>query len=212
MTSADHALPPMLTTAMMDELWEALRSVGAPVVDHARPGLTEEQVHQLMAPTYLHPPQEVVVWWTYHNGTDLSAGPKRYISPSKDLISLEEALSLRESMELVNWRMARQSRLDDVPWDDMWRDGWLPLIVRDRPMIVCDCSREYRRTTPLRRSEIGDLAAEQTYEVRAPSIGTMVQLWIGAIRDGLWTINPETGSWQRDWDAMSLHWKLTGFM
>ncbi len=206
--------PLTLTTAMMDELWEALHSVGASVVRYSRPGLTRERIEALMRPTAMRLPEEGVVWWMHHDGSDAPVGTRGdEISPQQSLLSLEEALEVREILELVNWRTGREVRLTGGHWTDLWEDTWLPILAKDRPTIACDCAREYRVTTPLRRVAHGDLTTEETYEIRVPSMGTMVQMWIDAIKDGIWTVDPATGFWNHGyWDGIPMEWKMMGFM
>jgi len=172
------------------------------------------QMRALTEPVGLSLPDEAVVWWSYHDGTDAPEGmPSRAISPSQTLLSLEEALSRRRMLRDVNRVTGDQVRGKGKLWPELWEDTWLPILTWDGPTIVIDCADNCGRITPIRRIEFGDLSSEQIHEIRAPSIGAMVHMWIGAIREHVWKWDTATGNWSYDYvKDMPLDWKLTAFM
>lgn len=81
----------------------------------------------------------------------------------------------------------------------------------NRSLTVVDCGAP-TETTAVRHYDLENLGLEGSHVVRAPSVGTMVQMWIDAIDAGLWTYDPETDVIEHDWDAMPAEWRLSGFM
>lgn len=68
---------PMLTGDLIEQVLDALARAGSCTRERLYPGLTDEQMDDLIAPLGLVLPTEGRVWWSHHNGGDdalLSSG------------------------------------------------------------------------------------------------------------------------------------------
>ena len=61
--------------ASLDELEKSLRSFGAPVTAAFRPGARPEQVRALLAAECLTPSDDLLTWWSWHDGAEVGAPP-----------------------------------------------------------------------------------------------------------------------------------------
>jgi cell wall assembly regulator SMI1 len=86
----------------LDRLERVWRRLDSPLVDLLRPGLSDEQIDELMAPTGLTLPDELRLWWGWHDGAPttsdqeegrgLGSGGWLHVSPSEaiDLYNYHE--------------------------------------------------------------------------------------------------------------------------
>ncbi len=205
--------PPIMTFDLLQSLWDRLARIGAPVVEEAAPGLTEDEIRDALAQVGLEAPDEVMVWWQWRNGTRSgvcrgSSAPGRSICPSRELIPLQEALAQRH----VSLEVASTLQNDfKMPAKDIYPPQWLPLIAYDEHLTVIDCGSGHR-FAPVHHYNMENLGLEGCHVTRAPSIAAMVKMWIDAMDAGLWTYNPIDDVIDRDWDDMPEAWRLSGFM
>lgn len=205
----------LLTRDLLGELWEALAAAGAPVLEHVQPGVSTEAIEEAMAPVGLRLPDEAFIWWTWQNGTNaFDYDPAYYVVPQQGLISLDAAIQQRDLSDRINHQVGEEVRaLGRGEFDEQWQPSWFPILRTGRSLIVCDCDVPPHDPTPLHHVAYGDVMPAESRVIQASSMGAMVRMWIRALHDGLWQLDPDTRRWSDDyWDAMPFEWKLTGFM
>ena len=87
-----------------------MRAFGAPVTAALRPGAGPEQVRALLAAEGLMPSDDLVTWWSWHDGAEVDAPPVE--SGSRPPLSRREhplrpwhILSLPEAFRIRRWQL-----------------------------------------------------------------------------------------------------------
>ncbi len=191
------SLPPTLTPALLDELEQRWRTLGLPLLDRLRPGLTDAEIDTLVAPLGLDLPEEARTWWRWHDGIDLEGatgngwtfGPDR-----RPFGPLAAAVGECERLRTMAGELADPSAgRDETYW---WSPTWFPLTTGGKP-LVCDCAVA-GRVTPIR---IYDTHVETFHKPRADSFGQVVTWWIEAYDNGEWQFVAD--QWIRNVDLVA---------
>jgi cell wall assembly regulator SMI1 len=169
-----------------------VRACGAPVAQHLRPGLSDDEIERLAAPFGLSLSREARTWWGWHDGVDPELRPtteRDLGGPLQGFVTLGEALA--------GYGRCRRFLLDELGnrADQDWPPSWLPVTAYSGgDFVVCDCS--------------GDSGAPSTIHIvewedpdpapRAESFGDMVSAWIEAIDVGRWIYDRDTRRWYSD--------------
>jgi hypothetical protein len=182
---------PLLDLAMLYAYEERLRTQGLPVGRWLKPGLTDEEMDEIVAPLGLSLPTEGRVWWGWHDGETVE-GRDKVIRPWRSFLSLAE--SVRVYRELRS--MAEELVEPDIPplddADYRWNPTWLPITGIQLPFVI-DCSVAEGEPTPIRCIDWQDV--DGFFEPRAGSFGQMIIWWMSAIDSGAWRWNPERNQW-----------------
>ncbi len=147
-----------LTAEQLERLKASWRRAGAPIVDHLEPGLTRDAIDAAFAPYEdLEPPEELYTWWGWHNG---AAG--HMLGGDREFLSLEAALAFYEDIQ------------PGVP------SVLLP-VTTDRPWFHIECLQYSSQTGRIVGFDVGE-----PLEIWLPSLGELVETWIGFIEQGIW--------------------------
>ena len=93
---------PILTSATLAELEEAVGRHDLELVARLAPGLTDAEMDDLMRPLGLTLPEEDRVWWRWHDGlTDQTFGPRFWLLPLE--AAIREYHSRLEFAEGFGW-------------------------------------------------------------------------------------------------------------
>jgi hypothetical protein len=183
----------LLTAVMLERLSGHCRTLGAPVAESLRPGLSEPEMHALVAPLGLRLPTEARVWWAWHDRAE-STSLAHSLGNGIVSLRLEQAVA----RHLDNRKIAEQiadDRPTPVRADDYWPPQWLTLAVAaGLGEIVCDCSVAEGEPTPIRLSDFE--FPEDSQVPLAPSLGTLVGWWLDALDSGAWTYDVASRTWR----------------
>lgn len=178
---------------LLEQLEAQWHRHGAGIAGVLAPGLSEDQIGELMAPLGLTLPVELRAWWGWHNGT--TAAPDddaRIIGPGLfDFISLEDAI--------VHYRQARAllpAPVDRDP-EQYWHQTWFPVLTHAShgQGIYVDCVVPPGEPTPLylRSREWDDYLRP-----RAASFTEFIAACVGALRDKVYFWVDGVGAWELD--------------
>lgn len=179
----------------LDRLEGVLHSLGAPVAELFRPGLTDEQIDDLMAPTGLTLPDELRIWWRWHDGANEAASDQeegRRLGPGGWL-----HLSLRQAVDLHGYHNGRYREMIEIEAMDLaelaWRPNLFPFSHRGwqpNHVLAADTSVPKHASAPVvMTSEMGIESW-----TGADSVSEVVGLWIELLESGRYHV--EDGSWQ----------------
>jgi hypothetical protein len=198
--------PELLRTLLL-EFEDELESLGCPTRSTLLPGLDRVEIEAKLASRGLACPEELVVWFEWHNGyaRDERApiGGLPLIMPA----SLDDALAAYDDsrMEL---ELAFSEELDLERLSFGAVEGWLRLASYSETVAV-ECS--IGGATPPRIRWANVDFAEPGFETRfrAVSLCTVIHQWIADARDGAFVWNDET-RWFVNYEK--LHTELTQSM
>jgi hypothetical protein len=178
----------------LDRLEQVWRRLESPLVESLRPGLSDERIGELMAPTGLTLSDELKLWWGWHDGAPTTSGQEegRGLGPGGWLhLSLSEAVDLHSYHEGFYQEMIATGSTDIA--ELVWRPGlfplshrgWQPNHVLAADTLVAECSP----SPVVSRSEMGIERDEG-----ASSVSEVIGLWIELLESGRYRV--EDGSWQ----------------
>jgi cell wall assembly regulator SMI1 len=181
----------LLTERMLDELKARWREQEAPILQALRPGLDPSEMQAATEPLGIRLPAEVRVWWGWHDGAKPSL-TSHAIGLDWLYLTLEDALA-RCGEERAG---AADAVEEGVSPPQTWQPGWLPLATRgDGAVMVCDCSVPEAASTPVHRVHWEKFGEGSLVPV-APSLGTVVLWWIGALDRGAWVYDRKRRRWE----------------
>jgi hypothetical protein len=180
---------PRLDLQLLHVYEERLRSVGAPVAEWVRPGLTAEQIEETVAPLGLRLPAEARVWWEWHDGATVE-GRERLLGPSNECLTLEDAMEVYQECRATAEETAGAWPENDP--DFLWSPAWFPVSGWQLPIVV-DCSVADYQSTPIRFVDWQNV--DRFFQTRAGSLGQMVSWWIEAIDVGAWEWSGADRQW-----------------
>ena len=164
-----------------------------PVTDAFMPGLSRSEIQDALEAEGLTPPEELLVWWSWHNGVrlDVSTGWRR------PQMSLGRALGMRAEDDLG---------LEPHQWD--------PAYIRvagegTKSSIAVSCSPV--SPPPLVRAAAPEFGGTQgaTNGRQVISLCTPVTWWLLALAKG-WSIYDPSDGWEVDDEQVPWEWLLTG--
>jgi hypothetical protein len=167
--------PRLLDRELLDRFEGVLRAHRIGIVEAWAPGLSDDEIDELIAPTDLLLPDEVRAWWRWHNGVVTPDVParSREILPDRDLRSLQDVL----------WT-----------YDQRAGEGQRLLIVTGRPEIQVACSERGSVPAPVYWDRYDDFVRP---EQAASSLGELVTVWMGYVERGVYASGPD-GGWAAD--------------
>jgi len=175
--------PRLLDDELLDRFEARLRKAGAAVVENWAPGLTDAQIDELLVPLGIDLPEEARRWWRWHDGALRVAPAPTEISPGRVHLPLRYAAG--------EYAAAR----DEMP--ELYGMEGLLSPVSDLPAVCFHCV--VPRDAPVPIYILGDWVADP--ELVLPSIGELVEVWIGLIDRGVWTTAAD-GRWEWDHERL----------
>ena len=170
----------MLTADLLEAFLASLTRAGFPTVERLYPGLTDEQMDEITAPLGMTLPTEARVWWSRQNGGDKALiASYRYCAPLEEMVA-----QAQQSRQL-------QREVSEEVGNTTWNDRLLPLTLDPDTIFACDCSVAPGAPTPISVWIPKD--AEDLREPILPSFGSLVEIWITAIEEGLYQYLPDKG-------------------
>jgi cell wall assembly regulator SMI1 len=183
--------------ASLRRLEAAWRRQGAPILEHAAPGLTDAEIDDLMGPLDVELPEELRTWWRWHDG--LLGDPAMYdFGASYGLGSVGpggwQLMSLRDAIV----RYQREPREAQWPADPIagqffWRDSWFPFARvgsnQDFLFVDTDAGEE----PPVRVCFNTDWY-EWDVDL-APTLAAAIGIWVRTLEEGYFTWDPVARDW-----------------
>jgi hypothetical protein len=162
-----------LTIGLLERLDARIREGGALLADAWAPGLTDDQIDELLRPAGIDLPEEARVWWRWHNGTrdDAPANARAF--------AWRWPVSLQDAVESYEHCRALTLGLYDI-------DGLL-CPLGEKPRIYFDCTGARDEPVPV-YSQPDD--TEPPLPVLG-SIGDLVLVCLEYLDRGVWTIDPD---------------------
>jgi hypothetical protein len=164
---------PQKLAALLAELDELLATMGVNLDTVLQPGISAGEVRDTLATVDLIPPDELLVWYGWHNGLRVDANNK-YLGLSPFVAQAD-----------LDWSIGRyQYDVADMIPLGLWMPKWL-CIESDRGMAI-HCSGNPTDLPLIRRpdAEIYDFL-EESSEHQIVSLSTMVAMWIQALEEGI---------------------------
>jgi cell wall assembly regulator SMI1 len=183
---------PLLSLTQLERLEALWAEQGTPLVEHLRPGLTNEEIERELEPLGLRLPSEAALWWGWHDGVP-SGQPRVMGGSCFRFLTLGDAVREYHSSRRVAETAARTE--DEA--DHLWHPSWLPITNTGYGgVIACDCSVATQDPTPIRMVDWG--GKEDSDVPVAESFGQMVAWWIDAMERGAWRYDTGLGRWEID--------------
>jgi hypothetical protein len=154
---------------LLDRFEDRLRGAGALVADALAPGLTDEQIDELLLPAGIDLPEEARVWWRWHDGTRPDAPAIARTFGGREPCSLDSTVELYE--------LERSSVVELYGLDG------LLVPVDERPHIYFDCAGS--RDEPVAIFWQNDV---ETPTAVLGSIGDLVIGWLELLDCGAWAV------------------------
>ncbi len=179
----------MLTAQLLDRLSVTWRSHGVPIEDALAPGRTVESFTSDDGTLHVNLPDELQMWWAWHDGGIEGRRPISSWMMGPVLIPMSSTMS-RESWQ-TTMGLATEAAADapeGTPLADRgywWRETWVPLFNDGAGHLAADCEVGPAGVTPIRRIEWG--LYDGPPPPAADSLGQMVEWWIEMIELGIWT-------------------------
>jgi hypothetical protein len=183
----------MLERSVLEAFERQLRDLDVPVVRYLRPGRSEAELDRAQAQLGFDLPEEVRVWFGWHDGVDLAEWPPEQTLGGLQLLTLDQAIASGET----NRGIALESvDGDDAEADEMWKSTWLTLGVPGYAMeVALDCGGDVDTAVPV--YVVDWLGAEQPIAAKRASMKELVQGWSDGLERGSWKWNRE----ERNWDV-----------
>jgi hypothetical protein len=178
--------PPLLSDEHLEGLERHWRRQRMPIADRLRPGLSDDEIDELVGPLGLRLPNEPRRWWRWHDGAYAwgEGGPIWQVSmlPGRAFVPLRAAVE--------HCRMCRKIAREVEPDDPaiLFPDFLFP--ITDVGNVACDCSVADEAPSP-----VWNTRAEFDVGPVARSFGEMVAWWLE---------NFDAGHYR--WDASRQTW------
>lgn len=196
---------------LLEGIEDRSRAQGCAWVNNARPGLTNEQIAALMAPTGLRLPPEAELLFSWHDGVDANPSQHaRRILPPFEFYPLAE----RVQWYLDSWlpRVAEIADSAELARDDYWPAHFFPILdTGDRfnaaaVMVRCTSPDQSGPRDVLWSRPILLSGIESVREApRQNSLISLFELWIGWLDDDSVLWNRDRAAWVVDDSARHRH-------
>jgi hypothetical protein len=183
-------MPDCLTAADLAGFEDELRQRKVSVIDYLRPGLPAADAEQRATAAGLRLPNEVLTWFSWHDGMEPAERPPAHMLGPFQLLSLDAAI------EGYRWRREQAVSVGSEFEEDVWSQRWLPIAVQltSRTLAV-DVSVPVDPPAPVYLVDAQDF--EESREPKCASMKAMVELWSDALAQGLW-----------GWDHAERRWEV----
>lgn len=191
---------------LLAEYENRLRDLGIPTRELLRPGVSRGRVIDTMAEIGLTPPEELIVWFGWHNGAVYPSPIEEKGVPSMVISHYGQSLSVEVAVEKHKLRSTFPA---EIGWN--YDPGWLTLgpdsfgiavkcndAVGDVPLV-----RHVNDEHPLR-----DL--ESSHQV--VSLCTLIAWQIDALEQGVYEWSASEQKWDYHYDRIPALVRATGMM
>lgn len=162
---------PSRLTALLRDFDQLLAGIGVDLDTVLAPGLSAPEVRRLFASVDLIAPDELVVWYGWHNGLRVST-ENTYLGLSPFVLPADLAWSIADY---------RYQLAETVPIG-LWSSGWL-CMESDGGALAVYCSGNAADLPRIRRQHVEAYDfLEQSADHQIVSLCTMVALWMDALR------------------------------
>jgi hypothetical protein len=186
----ESSSPRLLTADLLAELEHRLRDLDAPVTRIWRRGLSDDQMDELTEPIGLTLSTEARAWWNWHDGVE-----RGVIRPQPGIGDGWEPLQLAEAVRDVIAKREVVAKLVSLGHDDprsRWSKSWIGLCGNPSPeRLACECAVPAGAPSPA--IYFDPEGNDDPHLPKAASIGEVVHVWLEALDDGTWHIDPATG-------------------
>ncbi len=197
------------------QLWERrLRELGAPCVDHLRPGLARADIERITAAAGIQMADDAAAIWMWHDG-DRAAYEDDWgrpsLTPSGVFLGLRAALdrskqlrSITDSIRPVGADPEAGPYEDEGTADELYFRRTFVILDEDEDPVYLDC------TNPADRTPTGIFITHDTYRTPRVPLADRIRYRIDALDRGLWRMGEE-GEWIIDEaraPAVSRYWDL----
>ncbi|HMS72992.1 MAG TPA: hypothetical protein PKB03_08145 [Baekduia sp.] len=169
----------LLDDSILRRYEEALRRVGAGIVEHWRPGLADAEIASLEQTHDIVLPEEARRVWRWHDGCDPRAKPLAGIAPGRLFLPLAHVLEGYSASVGATRQLYKMDRVIS------------PFTAP--PHIHFDCRGESLAPVPI----LVDHDFEEPKQT-LPSIAALFTTWTRFIETGLWRIQAD-GHWDFDY-------------
>ncbi|CAN5400266.1 hypothetical protein BH09ACT1_BH09ACT1_17060 [soil metagenome] len=196
---ASGSSPELLRYLLEYYEWELLQR-GVSLQRSLAPGVDESEVRGRLAGIGLRSPEEVIVWFGWHNGP---ASWPRFEAKSA-LPNFRQA-RLDDAIQRYRWCVLEFQPPSDVSKERFYLgagEGWLRL-VDDNLGCAIDCSPGSSQSEPPRIRSASELFLEPGSEraYRAVSLCTLVTWWLESLHSGAFR-----------WDAVDERWIVDRYL
>jgi|SRR5215203_3691282 len=199
---------PQIERLNMDQLKELERLLvvqEAPVIKRFQPSVFPEVLAAIESELGLPLPDELRLWWRWHNGTDVKSherAAKASIGP------LFEFLGAEEAMKATLESRALALEIDPNEPDVYWGPTWLAIGTGGR--VACEVA--IGPDVPVSVLDVDYHKAAHPGAVVAQSLGEMVRWWIEALESGAWRYDDEHNRWERVYELIPPERDRTGLV
>jgi hypothetical protein len=193
---------PVLLEALLASLDKLLFEREVPTEDLLMPGAQGYEIAEELAPLALKPNAELLVWWGWHNGTQLQEDGRRVRGlalPGFAMGGVHDATrNYRRFLGVIDGPSSRSlsvNREREVEYADVGGGtGWLPLGRFGDGMLI-ECAGDPEAPPMLHSSDPEFRFPDSENYMRAQSLCTIVTWWIEEISAGGWTWDPANSVW-----------------
>jgi cell wall assembly regulator SMI1 len=183
--------PRLLTMELLERLDQRLRDLGAPVTTIWRPGLSDGQMDELTETIGLTLPTEARAWWSWHDGVEHGLiRPQPAIGTGWVPLPLAEAVRQATVYRDISAREVDADGYLDLRGE--WSMSWIALCGNPSPeRLACECAVPAEAPSPA--IYFDPEGNDEPQRPKAASIGEVIHIWLEALDDGTWHIDPSTG-------------------
>ena len=201
LASMSTTIPRQVSFTLLGELQERWRASGWPGAELLNPGLSDAEIDAATAPLGLRLPEEVRMWWRWHDGSSAAVGQGAAIGAADRWYPpLSEAIRHYTMMRDVAATLGAENVPAAATREVWWPRDLFPITWTGAGTVTaCDCSVRHDAPSPIHTVDFHDGPAGPP---RAPSLGTLVLWWIMAIDTGAWFYDADERRWEYDWELV----------
>ncbi len=181
------------------------RGCGAPLAGALRPGLSESQLHRIEAELGFELPDEVHIWFRWHDGADkITNVPPGYTY----LPTLQYLLPLDRSLAFRALFLERKETVKLLPIHE-YETGWLPVTGSDgaEGALAVDCYEPAAGTL-----HVVTVRGEDDWALPSGSLTDLAELWVKVAEGGYWRWDRQAHDWAETFSEIPVGWRLTGLL
>ena len=172
-------------TGLLHELEDLLDGLGSPFSSCALPGIDDDQIDELLAPSGIVAPTQLREWWRWHHGSSFD-------SPGIDGYTIGAG---RWGLMDIPWALRDRAdwlEVDPDLGEGGWRTGWCPIAFQDfaHGRLVARTSDPFAEEMPIGWYYVFDVPPSEPI---AKSLDEVVDAFIDVIREGQMYFTP--GGW-----------------